>query len=335
MNSFGRLFRVSIFGESHGKSVGILLDGVPAGLALLPEDFTEDLARRRPGARGTTPRREEDIGLIKSGVFNDKTTGAPLLILFENKEQDSSAYDNIRYNPRPGHTDFTAFRKFGGFNDYRGGGHFSGRITLGLVAAGVVAKKLIGEVNITASIIEAGGNNRIEENVEKALAKGDSIGAILECRTIGVPVGLGEPFFDSVESLLSHIIFAIPGIKGIEFGAGFASAKMKGSQCNDPIIDLEGTTATNNSGGINGGITNGNELYFRVAAKPTSSISKEQTTVNLKTGEKTSLVVTGRHDACFALRLPVIIEAATAIVLADLMLLEQKIQRIYAADERG
>lgn len=338
MNTFGRLFRVSIFGESHGKSVGILLDGVPPGMPLDSEDFKEDLARRRPGATGTTPRREADVGCIKSGVFHDTTTGAPLLILFENKEQDSSAYDSIRYNPRPGHADFTAFQKFGGFNDSRGGGHFSGRITLGLVAAGVVAKKILSpeckacfassNIEITATIVEAGGNNRIEENVEKALEEGDSIGAILECRATGVPVGLGEPFFDSVESLLSHLIFAIPGLKGIEFGAGFASANMKGSQCNDPIIDPEGTTATNNSGGINGGITNGNELYFRVAAKPTSSISKEQTTVNLKTGEKTSLVVTGRHDACFALRLPVVIEAATAIVLADLMLLEQKIPSV-------
>jgi chorismate synthase len=328
MNTFGRLFRVSIFGESHGKGVGILLDGVPAGLPLSPEDFKEDLVRRKPGAKGTTPRREDDIGLIKSGVFNDKTTGAPLLILFENKNQDSSAYSPIKDNPRPGHADFTAFKKFGGFNDYRGGGHFSGRITLGLVVAGVVAKKIIGEVEIIASIVEAGGNDRIEENIEKALQEGDSIGAILECRTTNVPVGLGEPFFDSVESLLSHIIFAIPGIKGIEFGSGFASAKMKGSECNDPIIDAKGTTLTNHAGGINGGITNGNELSFRVAAKPTSSISKDQTTVNLKTGEKTSLAITGRHDACFALRLPVIIEAATAIVLADLMLLEQKISRV-------
>jgi chorismate synthase len=328
MNSFGRVFRASIFGESHGKGVGILLDGVPAGLPLIPEDFEEDLARRRPGAKGTTLRREDDIGLVKSGVFNDKTTGTPFLILFENTDKDSSAYDNIRDNPRPGHADFTAFKKFGGFNDYRGGGHFSGRITLGLVAAGVVAKKIIGSVEIVARIVEAGGDDRIEENIEKALEEDDSIGAILECRTTGIPAGLGEPFFDSVESLLSHIIFAIPGIKGIEFGAGFASAKMKGSQCNDPIIDVEGTTTTNFSGGINGGITNGNELYFRVAAKPTSSISKEQNTVNLKTREKTSLVVTGRHDACFALRLPVVIEAATAIVLADLMLLEQKIARV-------
>lgn len=328
MNTFGHLFRVSIFGESHGKSVGILLDGVPAGIPLTAEDFRDDLTRRKPGRKGTTPRREDDIGAIRSGVFLDKTTGVPLLIQFENKEQDSSAYDNIRYNPRPGHADLTAYRKFGGFNDYRGGGHFSGRITLGLVVAGVVAKKLLGEITITATLVEAGGNDRIEENIEKALEEGDSIGGIIECRATGIPVGLGEPFFDAVDALLAHIVFAIPGIRGLEFGIGFQSAKMKGSQCNDPILDIGGTTATNNSGGINGGITNGNELYFRVAVKPTSSISKEQQTINLQTGEQTSLIVTGRHDACFALRLPVVIEAATAIVLADLMLLEQKIQRI-------
>ena len=319
---------MSIFGESHGKSVGILLDGLPAGVPLTAEDFRDDLARRKPGRKGTTPRREDDIGAIKSGVFHDKTTGAPLLIQFENKEQDSSAYDNIRDNPRPGHADLTAYRKFGGFNDYRGGGHFSGRITLGLVVAGVVAKKLLEESTITAKLLEAGGNDHIEENIENALEEGDSIGGIIECRATGVPVGLGEPFFDAADALLAHIIFAIPGIRGLEFGTGFQSAKMKGSQCNDPILDADGMTATNNAGGINGGITNGNELYFRVAVKPTSSISKEQRTINLKMGERTSLIVTGRHDACFALRLPVVLEAATAIVLADLMLLEQKIQRI-------
>ena len=328
MNAFGRLFRVSIFGESHGKSVGILIDGVPAGIPLVPDDFKKDLERRRPGAKGTTLRREDDIGLIKSGVFHEKTTGAPLLIQFENKDKDSSAYDNIRFNPRPGHADFTAFRKYGGFHDYRGSGHFSGRITLGIVAVGVVAKKLLEGIHIEASLVEAGGNERIEENVEHALAEDDSIGAIIQCRATGVPVGLGEPFFDPVESLLSHIIFAIPGIRGIEFGAGFASANMRGSECNDPILGMSGKTATNNAGGINGGITNGNALLFRVAVKPTSSIGKEQNTINLQSGEQTSLVVAGRHDACFALRLPVVIEAATAIVLADLMLLEQNVARV-------
>ncbi|GAK56479.1 chorismate synthase [Candidatus Vecturithrix granuli] len=328
MNSYGRLFRVHIFGESHGKSVGILLDGVPAGIPLAAEDFAADLARRRPGAKGTTLRHEDDLGLLKSGVFQDKTTGAPLLIGFDNKDTDSSAYDLLKDHPRPGHADFTAFHKFGGFNDYRGSGHFSGRITLGLVAAGVVAKKIIQNIRIEAGLVEAGGSERIEENVEHAVATKNSIGAIIVCQATGVPVGLGEPFFDSVESLLSHIIFAVPGIRGIEFGAGFASAKMKGSECNDPILDASGRTATNHAGGVNGGITNGNPLVFRVAVKPTSSIGQPQRTINLHSGEQTSLVVEGRHDACFALRLPVVIEAATAIVLADLMLLEQQVARI-------
>jgi chorismate synthase len=331
MNSFGRLFRVSIFGESHGKGVGVLLDGLPAGLPLTADDFEEDLARRRPGAKGTTPRREADIGLIKNGVFNDTTTGAPLLIQFENKDQDSSAYDNIRFNPRPGHADFTAYHKFGGFNDYRGSGHFSGRITLGLVAAGVVAKKLLKGISITAKLIEAGGNDRINENIEQCLQEEDSIGAIIECRVDGLPVGLGEPFFDTTDALLGHMMFAIPGIRGLEFGAGFQSASMKGSECNDPFMDIDGTTSSNHSGGMNGGITNGNEVFFRVAVKPTSSIGKQQETINLKTGEKTSLVVSGRHDACFALRLPVVIEAGTAIVLADLMMLEQRIPRVWGS----
>ncbi len=328
MNSFGRVFRVSIFGESHGKSVGILLDGVPAGLPITTDDFLPDLQRRRPGAKGTTLRREDDIGLLKSGVFQDKTTGAPLLIQFENKDTDSSAYENIRHNPRPGHGDFTAFHKYGGQNDYRGSGHFSGRITLGIVVAGVIAKKLLTGMQIEATLLEAGGSDQIEQNVERALADNDSIGAMIECRITGTPIGLGEPFFDSAESVISHIIFAVPGIRGLEFGAGFASAKMRGSECNDPILDASGATASNHAGGINGGITNGNEIVFRVAVKPTSSIGKEQTTINLQSGEQTSLVVHGRHDACFALRLPVVIEAAAAIAMTDLMMLEQRIPRV-------
>ena len=328
MNTFGKLFRVSIFGESHGKGVGVLLDGVPAGLSLTADDFKDDLARRRPGAKGTTPRREADIGMMKNGVFRDTTTGAPLLIQFENNDQDSSAYDNIRLNPRPGHADFTAYHKFGGYHDYRGSGHFSGRITLGIVAAGVIAKKLLKDMTITATLIEAGGSDRIDENIEQCLQEEDSIGAIIECCVNGLPIGLGEPFFDTADALLGHIMFAIPGIRGLEFGAGFQSARMKGSECNDPFIDVDGTTSSNHSGGMNGGITNGNEVIFRVAVKPTSSIGKEQQTINLETGERTSLVVAGRHDACFALRLPVVIEAAAAIVFVDLMMLEQRIPRV-------
>lgn len=328
MNSFGKLFRVSIYGESHGKEVGILIDGCPAGLSLGETDFKKDLLRRKSGAKGTTPRLESDQSIIKTGVFNGKTTGAPILIAFENKNTRSKDYDSLKDTPRPGHADFVAMKKFGGFNDYRGSGHFSGRLTLGLVAAGVVAKKIIRPVTVKAALIEAGGDTDIERAVNKAIEKNDSIGGIIECEVRDVPVGLGEPFFDSVESLISHMMFSIPAIKGIEFGAGFRGAKMTGSEHNDPILDNKGKTGTNYAGGINGGITNGNPIVFRVVVKPTSSISLPQQTVNMKTGECTSLVIEGRHDVCIALRVPVVVECAAAVVLADLMLQEQKIPRI-------
>lgn len=328
MNSFGNIFRVNIYGESHGKQVGVLIDGCPAGLHLTEDDFTDDLLRRKSGAKGTTPRIEDDKPEILSGVFNDTTTGAPILIAFHNKNTKSEDYQQLQNFPRPGHADFTAKFKFGGFNDYRGGGHFSGRLTLGLVAAGVIAKKLIHPVNILAHLIEAGGNTNIDKAIENALKQNDSIGGIVECKAEQVPVGLGEPFFNSVESLISHIIFAIPAIKGIEFGSGFQAAKMFGSEHNDELIDSSGKTATNFAGGINGGITNGNPLHFKVAVKPTSSISKSQNTINLKSGKTGNLEVKGRHDACIALRVPVVVEAVTAIVLADLMLAGQKISAV-------
>ena len=320
MNNYGRLFRVSIYGESHGKEIGILIDGCPPGLELEEKDFAADLLRRKGGVKGTTPRMESDAPLIKSGVFNGKTTGAPVLIAFENKDAVGADYDSLKDTPRPGHADFTAAKKYGGFNDYRGGGHFSGRLTLGLVAAGVIAKKIIGPVKVTTTLVEAGGDTDIERAVNKALEMNDSIGGIIQCEAVNVPVGLGEPFFDSVESMLSHMMFSIPAVKGIEFGAGFGAARMKGSECNDPIIDASGKTRTNHAGGINGGITNGNPLLFRVAVKPTSSISLPQRTVNLQTGEQVDLAIRGRHDTCIALRVPVVVECAAAIVLADLMM---------------
>jgi len=319
MNTFGRLFKVSIFGESHGESVGVLIDGCPPGLALSETDFSGNLERRKSGAKGTTPRRENDVPLIRSGVMDGKTTGTPILILFENRETDSDAYKQIRYTPRPGHADFTAWKKYRGFHDYRGGGHFSGRLAVGLVAAGVIAKKLTGPVVFEARLIEAGGSKDIDNAVEVAIGDKDSIGGIVECRISNVPVGLGEPFFDSVESLISHIVLSVPAVKGIEFGAGFAGSRMRGSEHNDEILNLEGRTKTNNAGGINGGITNGNDVVFRVAVKPTSSIGIPQSTIDLRTGETVQLSVAGRHATCIALRMPVIIEAAAAIVFADLM----------------
>lgn len=319
MNVFGQLFRVAIYGESHGPEVGVLVDGCPPGLPLCEADFLPDLARRKSGAKGTTPRQEKDLPTIKSGVFNDKTTGAPILISFANTSMRSGDYDSLKDIPRPGHADFTALKKFRGFNDPRGGGHFSGRVTLGLVAAGVIAKKVISPITITARILELGGQTNWQAALDAAIANQDSLGGIIECTAQDIPVGLGEPFFDSMESLLSHIMFAIPAIKGIEFGAGFAAARMTGSQHNDMIVEASGRTATQYAGGINGGISNGNPLLFRVAVKPTASISLPQNTLNIKTNTLTTLRIEGRHDTCIALRMPVIVENATAIVLADLL----------------
>ncbi|OPX95089.1 MAG: Chorismate synthase [Syntrophorhabdus sp. PtaB.Bin006] len=328
MNAFGRLFRISILGESHGPCVGILVDGCPAGLPINEGEFASDLERRRGGRKGTTPRKEADVPCLKTGVFNGKTTGMPLLILFENKNTDSEAYERIKFTPRPGQADFVAFQKFGGFNDYRGGGHFSGRLTAGLVAAGVIAKKVLAPITVEARLTEAGGSSDIEKSVDAAIEKQDSIGGIVECVVAGLPIGLGEPFFDSVESLISHIVFSIPAVRGIEFGTGFAAARMRGSEHNDELLSSDGRTKTNNAGGVNGGITNGNDVRFRVAVKPTSSISTIQHTIDTRSGEPVDLSVGGRHDVCIALRMPVIVEAAAAIVFADLMLMEHRRERI-------
>ncbi len=331
MNSFGRILRVNIFGESHGESAGINIDGIPAGLPLTVEDFLTDIERRKGGTqKGTTPRQESDLPIFKSGVFNNFTTGAPLTILFENNNTRSGDYQKQRAVPRPGHADFVASKKFGGFEDYRGGGHFSGRLTVCLVAVGVIAKKLLAYagIEVKAQILEIGGEADLEKGLQKAIDAKDTIGGIVECRATGLPIGLGEPFFDSAESLLAHAAFAIPAVRGVEFGTGFAAAKMFGTQHNDAIADLSGKTATNNAGGIVGGITNNNELVYRLAIKPTSSTPKDQFTLNWETGEMETFSVKGRHDLCIALRVPVVMEAVTAMVLADLMLLEQHIPRV-------
>lgn len=339
MNSFGRIFRVHIFGESHGDCVGLTIDGCPAGLSLSVDDFTTDIERRKPGAKGTTPRKEDDIPQIKTGLFNGKTTGAPITILFENNNTRSADYEKLRALPRPGHADFVASAKFGGNEDYRGSGHFSGRLTVCLVAAGVVAKKILqpfppseegAGVFIQASILEIGGEIDLEKGLQKAIDAKDSIGGIVECKVNGLPVGLGEPFFDSAESVISHAVFAIPAVRGIEFGTGFAAAKMFGSQHNDAIENKTGKTFTNHAGGIVGGITNSNQLVFRIAIKPTSSTPIEQQTLNIQTDTVENFSVKGRHDLCIALRVPVVLEAVTAFVLADLMILEQKILRVIS-----
>ena len=328
MNSYGVIFRVSIFGESHGPAIGINIDGCPPGIKLQPDDFMADLRRRQSGSTGTTKRREPDQPEILTGVFEGLTTGAPITIMTRNSDKISSDYDEFKEVPRPGHADFVSRLKYSGYSDMRGSGHFSGRITWGLVAAGVIAKKIAASAHISAELISAGGMTDIEKAVNDAIALDDSIGGIIECRVADPPIALGEPFFYSFESALSHIIFSIPAIKGIEFGIGFAAAKMLGSQHNDPFIESNGRTSTNNAGGINGGITNGNEIVFRVVVKPTSSTGAYQTTYNFAERKMTTLRVKGRHDTCIALRMPVIVEAATAIAMADLILIDRGIHGV-------
>jgi len=328
MNTYGIVFRVSLFGESHGHAIGVTIDGCPSGLSLKTGDFKSDLARRKSGSKGTTPRLEGDLPEIISGVKDGFTTGAPVTVITRNAEMDSSVYNDVLATPRPGHADFVAKVKYSGFSDHRGGGHFSGRITWGLVVAGVIAKKILHPLRIGANIIEAGGSKDIDSAIEAALKSGDTIGGIIECKVENPPVGLGEPFFYSAESAISHLVFSIPAVKGIEFGSGFASAGMKGSEHNDPIVDETGKTSSNNAGGINGGITNGNELVFRIVVKPTSSTGIEQKTFNFEKKEMTFFKVTGRHDACIALRIPVIAEAAVAIALTDLLMIDRGIHGV-------
>ena len=366
MNTFGRKFRVSIFGESHGELIGVTLDGVPAGLSISEEDFEQDILRRKSGAKGTTPRIEADQPIIVSGVFEGHATGAPLTIVFKNTNTHSSDYSLFSAMPRPGHADLTAAIKWDDCQDPRGGGHFSGRLTLPVVAAGVVAKKILADLtmldetpcnDVNARIVELGGialgdvstsldmtensSDMTEENldmteenldmtegqlpkewqnaIEEAIKEGDSLGAVIECTVPQIDPGYGEPFWDSVESNLAHAIFAIPGVRGIEFGDGFRAAAMKGSEHNDPI-GTDGRPTKNGAGGVNGGITNGAPIVFRTAFKPTSSIRKAQQTYNFEKQEMDTLEVPGRHDVCFALRAPVVVEAMTAIALADLVL---------------
>ena len=350
MNTFGRKFRVTVFGESHGEAVGVVLDGVPAGLELCEADFEKDILRRKSGAKGTTPRLESDQPQILSGVFEGHTTGAPLAIIFRNENVKSQDYAQFAAMPRPGHADLTAALRWDDCNDPRGDGHFSGRMTLPVVAAGVVAKKILADATIldetpcseiNAELVELGGiplpfldaqslrdgsdavadmPDEWKEELERAAAEGDSLGAVIECTVPAIDPGYGEPFWDSVESQIAHAVFAIPGVRGVEFGDGFEAAAMMGSQHNDPI-GPDARPVKNGAGGVNGGLTNGAPIVFRVAFKPTSSISRAQQTFNFETGETDTLEIKGRHDVCYALRCPVVVEAMTAIALADFALL--------------
>jgi len=322
MNTFGRIFRVTLFGESHGPGIGVVVEGCPPGMPLAPSDFEADLARRRPGAPGTTARVEPDAVEILSGVFEGRTTGAPIALLVRNQDVRSGDYPTDR-PPRPGHADWPLRVKWSGFQDPRGGGTASGRLTVGLVLAGTLARRMLPGVSFAARLLEAGGRTDIEAAVAEARADGDSVGGLVECTVTGLPPGLGEPWFDAVESLLAHVLFAVPAVKGIEFGSGFQAARMRGSEHNDAFLGPDGRTDTHHAGGVLGGITSGDVLTFRVAVKPAASIARPQRTWDFQRGRMVTLEVQGRHDACIALRVPVVVEAAAAIVLADLAAIRQ------------
>lgn len=321
MNSFGQAFRISIYGESHGNEVGILIDGVKPGIKLDVKDFELDLSRRKPSTYGT-PRKEDDNIMIKSGVFNGYTTGAPILIATQNNNTNSKDYSLLSYHFRPSHSDFVANYKYKNFNDYRGGGHFSGRLTFGLVCAGVVAKK-IKKFNVTSEIVSLKGitnKDEFENILEEAKLKGDSVGGIVKLTCSNPDIGLGEPFFDSFESELAHLLFSVPAVKGVSFGAGFNGTNLFGSQYNDLINDKNGSTISNNDGGINGGITNGNDIEVYVAIKPTPSIKLTQETYNFKSDKIEELKIEGRHDTAIILRSLVVLESCLNICLTDFYL---------------
>ena len=322
-NSFGKILRVTIFGASHEACVGIRLDGVPSGICLTEELFEADLSRRRPSLGGETPRREADIPAIEGLDAAMRTTGEPLVIRFANGNTRSTDYSHLERQPRPSHADLVQRRKYGAGYSLAGGGIASGRMTVALVAAGVVAKQLLPNVEFRTRLVEVGGCSdscRFEEIIRDAARDGDSVGGVVECRVKGVAHSLGEPFFDSVESVVAHLLFSVPAVKGVEFGDGFAAARKRGSERNDRIVDSEGRTATNNDGGINGGITNGDDVVVRVAIKPTPSIAREQLTYDFEAEELRGLIIGGRHDSCIARRAMVVVESVVALALADLML---------------
>ncbi len=347
-NSLGKVFSVTSFGESHGRVIGALIDGCPAGLPLSEADLQPDLERRRPGqSQVSTPRREADRAQILAGVFNGHTTGAPLCLVIHNQDADSSKYEALRNTPRPGHADYVSYLKYGGYGDYRGGGRFSGRITAGWVMAGVVAKKLLAGhgVEIAAYTVAIGGVEadpasyqdvksttanevncpdeaaavKMIEAIQQARQNGDSLGGVIELKARGLPPGWGEPVTETLDGELAKAFFAIPAVKGVEFGAGFGAARLSGLENNDPFVMENGrvATAANNAGGILGGISSGMPVVARLAVKPTPSISREQKTVNLDSMTETTLRVEGRHDPCIVPRAAVVVEAVAAIILCD------------------
>ena len=359
-NSLGKLFTITSFGESHGNLVGVIIEGCPAGLAIDEGDIQRELDRRKPGASPlTTARKEEDRVEVLSGILDSHTTGAPVCLAVWNKDIDSSEYGKVRFLPRPGHADYTAYVKYGGFNDYRGGGRFSGRITAGFVMAGAVARKLLAIIRteVLAHTVDIGGiaaQPGEPDEIKKAVAKnavhcadpeaaqkmiaaieeakrdGDSLGGIIEGIALGLPVGLGEPVFNAIDAELAKSLFAIPAVKGVEFGAGFQAARKKGSENNDPFAIKDGRiiTTSNNAGGVLGGISSGMPLVVRVAVKPTASIAREQPTVDIGKMTETRLAVKGRHDACIVPRAVVVVESMMAVTLCDLAMRAGLIPRV-------
>lgn len=359
-NSLGKLFTITSFGESHGRCIGVIIDGCPAGLAVSREDIQMEVDKRKPGAAAAaTTRSEEDEVEALSGIFNGTTTGAPVCLLIWNRDVDSSEYERTRFLPRPGHADYTAFMKYGGFNDFRGGGRFSGRITAAYAMCGAVAKKLLNRVGVEvlAHTVAIGGikarrvavekiranvdNNPVRcadpaaaeemvRTIDKAREEGDSVGGIIEGIALNVPVGLGEPVFDTMEGDLAKALFAIPAVKGVEFGSGFSAAAKRGSENNDPFIisNNKAATTTNNSGGILGGISNGMPIVVKVAVKPTSSIAKKQETIDMPKMESAGLTIKGRHDACIVPRAAVVVEAMIAVTLCDFAMRTGLIPRV-------
>lgn len=322
-NSFGQILKLSIFGASHAEEVGVVIEGVPEGICFTADMFERDLAHRRPALHGETSRHEADIPTIEGLDAAGCSCGKPIRVSFRNENIRSKDYSHLVSHPRPSHADLVQRRKYGDGYNLAGGGIASGRMTVALVAAGVVAKQILRSTTFSTRLVEVGGCDNPDEfeNVIAAAARdGDSVGGVVECRASGVDALLGEPFFDSTESLISHLLFSIPGVKGVEFGDGFAGARKRGSERNDAIVDGLGHTESNNEGGINGGITNGNDVVVRVAIKPTPSIAREQMTYSFDSNSVRPLIIGGRHDACIARRAMVVVEAMVAVALADLYL---------------
>lgn len=328
MNSYGQLFKVTLYGESHQEAIGAVIDGVPAGIKIDLNRIMEDLLKRQPGAIGTTPRKEKDEFKIVSGVFNGYSTGSPIHIMIENLNIQSQDYAHLKNQPRPGHADFVAGIKYHGYQDYRGGGRFSGRLTAALTAAGSIAKMIV-PFQFSHALIQVGvlkDMSQLDQYLSEIVKAGDSVGGIIELRVSNLMVGLGEPFFHKLDAEIGKMMFSIPAVKGVEIGRGFSGIEVLGSNFNDEIIDQSGKTKTNHSGGVSGGISNGNELVVRIFIKPTSSIQKEQETYNFTTNSIEKLEIGGRHDVCIARRAGIVAENALAIVLADLYLLHQAYQ---------